>query len=99
MRTVSGAGYARKLHASRILSRWDSTTRIYSTTQDAGLLTWTRGPGSLPTSDASVGANSPTLPTPPAIHLQHHAGDEPGLVGGEVEAGVGDVTRPRQAAE
>src|ERR1700716_181213 len=44
MRTVSGAGYARKLHASRIHSRWDSTTRIYSTTQDAVLLTWTRGP-------------------------------------------------------
>ena len=34
---------------------------------------------------------SPTSHIPPAVHLQHHAGDERGFVGSEVEAGVGDA--------
>jgi len=39
------------------------------------------------------------LHIPPAIHLQHNAGDELRFVGGEVEAGVGDVAWPRHTAE
>src|SRR5580704_3881290 len=46
-----------------------------------------------------IEAISSVLHIPPAVDLQHHAGDELGFVAGEVEAGVGDVAWPRHAAE